>query len=158
MCATFGDLQLPDSLVSQPEKILHRGSLLYESDAGPTLPRSPSPEGAMKTVSLNTAEFVNINIGHGSTDSGFLLPREHFSCRCFDPAFLICSDTTKGDHFAVIKIVQYSPTSISDKESSRKLLAALSLPPLLNRCPTTLAGYVANETLRGNLPFPLDTT
>ncbi|KAK0468574.1 hypothetical protein IW261DRAFT_1518270 [Armillaria novae-zelandiae] len=132
----FGDPRLPDSLVSQLAKILHRGSLLYESDAGPTSPRSPSPEGAVKTVSPNTAEFVNVNIGHGSTDSGFLLPRERFSYWCFDLLFLICSDTTK------------------DQERSRKRLAALSIPSLLNRCRATLVGYVADEALRGNLPFP----
>ncbi|KAK0441196.1 uncharacterized protein EV420DRAFT_1650111 [Desarmillaria tabescens] len=132
----FGDPRLPDSLVSQLAKILHRGSLLYESDVGPTSPRSPSPEGAVKTVSPNTAEFVNANIGHGSTDSGFLLPRERFSYWCFDLLFLICSNTTK------------------DQERSRKRLAALSIPSLLNRCRTTLAGYVADEALRGNLPFP----
>lgn len=132
----FGDPRLPDSLVSQLAKILHRGSLLYEPDAGPTSPRSSSPGGAVKTVSPNTAEFVNVNIGHGSTDSGFLLPRERFSYWCFDLLFLICSDTTK------------------DQERSRKRLAALSIPSLLNRCRATLVGYVADEALRGNLPFP----
>lgn len=33
-------------------------------------------------------------------------------------------------------------------------MAALTLSSLLNRCRTTLVGYVADESLRGNLPFP----
>jgi len=43
---------------------------------------------------------------------------------------------------------------VADQEDSRRRLAALSLPSLLNRCRNTLVGYVADETLRGNLPFP----
>jgi len=37
---------------------------------------------------------------------------------------------------------------------AHKRLAALSLPSLLSRCRSTLVGYVADESLRGNLPFP----
>jgi len=33
-------------------------------------------------------------------------------------------------------------------------LAALSLPSLLNRCRTTLLAFVADEYLRGSMPFP----
>jgi hypothetical protein len=33
-------------------------------------------------------------------------------------------------------------------------LAALSLPALLNRCKTTLLAFVADESLRGSMPFP----
>jgi hypothetical protein len=33
-------------------------------------------------------------------------------------------------------------------------LAALSLPSLLNRCRTTLLAFVADEPLRGSMPFP----
>jgi hypothetical protein len=41
-----------------------------------------------------------------------------------------------------------------EDDPSFKRLAALSLPSLLNRCRSTLVGYVADESLRGNLPFP----
>jgi hypothetical protein len=41
-----------------------------------------------------------------------------------------------------------------DRESSRRRVAALCLPALIGRCRTTLAGYVADEKIRGNLPFP----
>ena len=42
----------------------------------------------------------------------------------------------------------------ADQERSRRRLAALSMPSLLTRCRTTMVGYVADEALRGNLPFP----
>jgi len=64
------------------------------------------------------------------------LPRERFSYWCFDLLFLICSDTAK------------------DREPSRRRVASLSLPMLLSRCRTTLVGFVADEELRGSLPFP----
>jgi len=41
-----------------------------------------------------------------------------------------------------------------DHESSRRRVAALSLPALIGRCRSTLASYVADEKIRGNLPFP----
>ncbi|KAF9033039.1 hypothetical protein BDZ89DRAFT_1036881 [Hymenopellis radicata] len=129
----FGDSRLPDILVAQLAKILQRGSRLYESE-GRGLSRSGSPVGSLR----NSQDYVkvDVSVGHGSTDSGLLLPRERFSYWCFDLLFLICSDTTK------------------DQEQSRKRLAALSLPSLLHRCKMTMEAYVADESLRGNLPFP----
>ncbi len=41
-----------------------------------------------------------------------------------------------------------------DQISARRRIAALSIPSLLERCRMTLVGYVADESLRGNLPFP----
>ncbi|KAF5376165.1 hypothetical protein D9757_009328 [Collybiopsis confluens] len=72
----------------------------------------------------------------GNTNSGIALPRERFSYWCFNLLFLICSNTNK------------------DQENSRKRLAALSLPAFLNRCKTTMVRFLADEGLRGNLPFP----
>ena len=40
------------------------------------------------------------------------------------------------------------------QESSWKQVAALSISSLLGRCCTTLATYIADESLRGNLPLP----
>ncbi|KIY67422.1 hypothetical protein CYLTODRAFT_422528 [Cylindrobasidium torrendii FP15055 ss-10] len=74
--------------------------------------------------------------GFGSTDSGKLLPREQFSFWCFDLLFLICSSITKDS-----------------RERPRRRLAALSLPSLLRRCGNTMKQYVADESIRGNLPF-----
>lgn len=42
----------------------------------------------------------------------------------------------------------------SDGEPLRRRVAALSLPSLLNRCHASLASYVADEMIRGGLPFP----
>ncbi|KAJ6632164.1 hypothetical protein B0H10DRAFT_1976381 [Mycena sp. CBHHK59/15] len=128
----LGDKRVPDSLVGQLAKVLHHGSRLYEAGlaSGPHSPVSSS----------GSREFEKIEMDglyeHGTTQSGALVPRERFSYWCFDLLFLICSDTTK------------------DQESSRRRLAALSLLSLLNRCRTVMVGYVADEALRGNLPFP----
>jgi hypothetical protein len=43
-------------------------------------------------------EKIDFEREYGSTDSGPLTARERFSYWCFDLLFLICSDTTKGDH------------------------------------------------------------
>ena len=44
--------------------------------------------------------------------------------------------------------------SAAENEHPRRRLATLSLPSLLNRCRTTLLEYVADESLRGHIPFP----
>jgi hypothetical protein len=36
----------------------------------------------------------------------------------------------------------------------RRRVAALSLPALIGRCRSTPASYVADEKIRGSLPFP----
>ncbi|KAF8968453.1 hypothetical protein BDZ97DRAFT_1902846 [Flammula alnicola] len=167
----LGGPRVPDVLVSQLGKILHRGSKLYEIEEFSPASRPSSISTSMSTPSKSTlsqpiavvrpspsrspnspsrssnrsisppSKVVGVDLGvhypdHGSTDFGNLLPRERFSYWCFDLLFLICSDVTK------------------DQEESRKRLAALSLSSLLNRCRTTLVGYVADESLRGNMPFP----
>ncbi|KAJ7123851.1 hypothetical protein C8R43DRAFT_1098976 [Mycena crocata] len=128
----LGDKRVPDALVGQLAKVLQQGSRLYEAELGSN-PHSP-------VSSSGSREFEKIEMDgryeNGSTQSGALVPRERFSYWCFDLLFLICSNTTK------------------DQEPSRRRLAALSLPSLLSRCRTVMVGYVADEALRGNLPFP----
>ncbi|KAI0270860.1 hypothetical protein BGY98DRAFT_1009352 [Russula aff. rugulosa BPL654] len=41
-----------------------------------------------------------------------------------------------------------------DHESSWRRVATLGLSALLGRRRSTFAGYVADEKIRGNLPFP----
>ncbi|KAJ7842842.1 hypothetical protein B0H14DRAFT_3868774 [Mycena olivaceomarginata] len=127
----LGEKRVPDALVGQLAKALQQGSRLYESELSSN-PHSP-------VSSSGSREFEKIEMDgqyDGSTQSGALVPRERFSYWCFDLLFLICSNTTK------------------DQEPSRRRLAALSLPSLLTRCRTVMMGYVADEALRGNLPFP----
>jgi len=128
----LGEKRVPDALVGQLARVLQQGSRLYESELGSN-PHSP-------VSSSGSRDFEKIEMDgqyeNGSTQSGALVPRERFSYWCFDLLFLICSNTTK------------------DQESSRRRLAALSLPSLLTRCRTVMVGYVADEALRGNLPFP----
>ncbi|KAJ6510816.1 hypothetical protein C8R45DRAFT_1207663 [Mycena sanguinolenta] len=128
----LGEKRVPDTLVGQLAKVLQQGSRLYESELGsnPHSPVSSSGSRDFEKIEMD-AQYEN-----GSTQSGALVPRERFSYWCFDLLFLICSNTTK------------------DQEPSRRRLAALSLPSLLTRCRTVMVGYVADEALRGNLPFP----
>lgn len=128
----LGDKRVPDPLVGQLAKVLQQGSQLYEAEVSSN-PHSPTSSGSreFEKIEMDDGPYTN-----GSTQSGALLPRERFSYWCFDLLFLICSNTTK------------------DQEPARRRLAALSLPSLLNRCRNVMVGYVADEALRGNLPFP----
>ncbi|KAJ3718582.1 hypothetical protein DFJ43DRAFT_1159494 [Lentinula guzmanii] len=127
----LGVRRIPDSIFTLLAKVLAQGSRLDDSSLSPS---------SADDVETGSNEYIYVNgsqhHSHGSTDPGHALPRERFSYWCFDLLFLICSDTTR------------------EQENARKRLAALSLPALLKRCQTTMARYVADEALRGNLPLP----
>ncbi|KAJ3567774.1 hypothetical protein NP233_g6147 [Leucocoprinus birnbaumii] len=114
---------VPDSLVSELAWTLHRGNEMYALEDAP-LPTPTSPTS--KSGPLDITRISDI----GTTELGQLVPRERFSYWCFDLLFLICSRTSENN------------------DLSRKRLAALSLPSLLNRCRSTLVGYIADESLR----------
>lgn len=147
----LGDSRVPDYIVGQLAKILHHGSLLYdarsEAASGPSSPRDDY--SLQSTRDSDDEKRYSL----GSTDSGSLVPRERFSYWCFDLLFLICSNTTSGAS-PIYFTCDISTYLESDQEHSRRRLAALSIPSILNRCRTTIVGYVADEALRGNLPFP----
>ncbi|KAI8977746.1 hypothetical protein BD414DRAFT_154340 [Trametes punicea] len=140
----LGDSSVPDYIVSQLARVLQKGSRLRIVDDD--LPPSPSslPDISKNNVTLDQSSrdvekierFGDGYIGMGTTAPGRFLPRERFSYWCFDLLFLICSDTSQ------------------DQIPSRKRVAALSIPSLLERCRMTLVSFVADESLRGNLPFP----
>ncbi|KIK34917.1 hypothetical protein CY34DRAFT_812567 [Suillus luteus UH-Slu-Lm8-n1] len=133
----LGDTRVPDHLIAQLAKILHKGSQLYKSNMDLSRPDSPSTDTANASDdSRDSHDFEKVDLNIGTTAPGVLVPRERFSFWCFDLLFLICSNVT------------------SDQESSRKRVAALCLPTLLDRCKTTMVCYVADEALRGNMPFP----
>ncbi|KAI0656026.1 hypothetical protein C8Q70DRAFT_922126 [Cubamyces menziesii] len=143
----LGDPSVPDYIVSQLARVLQQGSRVRTIDDD-ILPPSPSSlPGSPKTSSKSKKDrfskdsekvekFGDGSISMGTTATGRFMPRERFAYWCFDLLFLICSDTSK------------------DQIPSRKRIAALSIPPLLERCRMTLVSYVADESLRGNLPFP----
>jgi hypothetical protein len=91
----LGDSRVPDYLVSQLAQILHRGSVLYEpeSESGTNTP----PATEQRSEKVEKVE-VDQQYGLGSTEFGSLVPRERFSYWCFDLLFLICSNTTSGEH------------------------------------------------------------
>jgi hypothetical protein len=133
----LGDTRIPDHLITQLAKILHKGSQLYKSNMDPSRPDSPSTDTThVSDDSRESHDFEKVDLNIGTTAPGILVPRERFSFWCFDLLFLICSNIT------------------SDQESSRKRVAALCLPTLLDRCKTTMVSYIADESLRGNMPFP----
>lgn len=147
----LGDSRVPDYLVSQLAQILHRGSVLYESDLEP-ISTSTSPTKAQNSVKVEKVD-LDQQYDLGSTEFGSLVPRERFSYWCFDLLFLICSNTTHGECIALHVALCLSPV-ILDQENARRRLATLSMSSLLNRCRSAMVGYVADEALRGNLPFP----
>ncbi|KAF8345051.1 hypothetical protein F5887DRAFT_1282803 [Amanita rubescens] len=127
----LGDTRIPDYLVSQLGSILYQGSQLrktIERPNGNVLQANGFP--AIEKIEMNKHNEK------GTTEMGLALPRERFSYWCFDLLFLVCSNTTK------------------ENELSRRRLATLTLPSLLNRCRAALVDYVADECLRGNVPFP----
>ena len=93
----LGGPRVPDYLVGQLAKILHKGSQLYRLDAF----RSGSPSfGDWNKVGSSPnsrEEFEKLDLeSMGSTATGEVVPRERFSYWCFDLLFLICSDMTRG--------------------------------------------------------------
>ncbi|KAH7907589.1 hypothetical protein BJ138DRAFT_1137471 [Hygrophoropsis aurantiaca] len=136
----LGYVRIPDYIIGQLAKILHQGSQLYKDTSGQSSPASPTenePPNTNTNNSLGSLDFEKLDLANlGSTSIGVMVPRERFSFWCFDLLFLICSDVT------------------SDQAASRKRVAALCLQSLLDRCKTVMVGYVADEALRGSLPFP----
>ncbi|KAI0263538.1 hypothetical protein BC834DRAFT_827343 [Gloeopeniophorella convolvens] len=133
----LGDIRVPDYLITQLAKVLQQGSQLREFEPGddyPYTPITPLLRPHERSLSWDNKEDPQDDVG--STALSTAVSRERFSYWCFDLLFLICSNASK------------------DHETSRRRVAALSLPALIGRCRTTLAGYVADERLRGNLPFP----
>lgn len=105
----IGDRRVPDVLVSQLGKILHRGSQVcnvegdFSSSSLSGSPSSTSPTSSNPASSSinHAARIIPVGIDErysdiGTTEFGKLVPREKFSYWCFDLLFLICSDTTKG--------------------------------------------------------------
>ncbi|KAG1803198.1 uncharacterized protein BJ212DRAFT_1304669 [Suillus subaureus] len=149
----LGDTRVPDHLIVQLAKILHKGSQLYKSSVDPSHPDSPSTDTAnVSDDSWDSHDLEKVNLDIGSTIPGVPVPRERFSFWCFDLLFLICSNVTSGNPIHLHVLTEL--TILPDQESSRKRVAALCLPTLLDRCKTTMASYVADEALRGNMPFP----
>ncbi|KAH8105097.1 hypothetical protein BXZ70DRAFT_887449 [Cristinia sonorae] len=134
----LGDSRVPDDAVVQLARVLQQGSQLREAEDFTTIsPASPKSKGSGRL----SPDFERLDFGSdestlGTTEASRFLPRERFSYWCFDLLFLICSDVAQ------------------DKVPSRKRVAALSITSLLTRCRSTLVSYVADESLRGTLPFP----
>ena len=157
----LGDPRLPDEVVMKLGQTLQRGSTVYELEdmvvsgsASSTTPASdPRELGSVSSV----VESVDIDTQYpelGSSQSGKTVPRERFSYWCLDLLFSVCSDEHKGIQLVIVVLVQTTHGLLVDHEPWRMRLAALSLPSLLNRCRTTLLAFVADEYLRGSMPFP----
>ncbi|KAG1830966.1 hypothetical protein DFJ58DRAFT_918292 [Suillus subalutaceus] len=148
----LGDTRVPDHLIVQLAKVLHKGSQLYKSSTDPSHLDSPSIDTDVSDDSWDSYDFEKVDLDIGSTTRGVLVPRERFSFWCFDLLFSICSNVTSGNpmHLRVFPEL----TILLDQESSRKRIAALCLPTLLDRCKTIMVNYVADEALRGYVPFP----
>ncbi|TFY76565.1 hypothetical protein EWM64_g7449 [Hericium alpestre] len=133
----LGDRRISDHVITQLVKVLQQGSQLREYEPEEGYLHSPvSPTKAPSDSSRRNAWTHSEKEDAGSTEPGTVVSRERFSYWCFDLLFLVCSNT------------------FQDHVDSRKRVAVLSLSLLLGRCRQTLAQYVADESLRGALPFP----
>ncbi|KAL1741643.1 guanine nucleotide exchange factor in Golgi transport N-terminal-domain-containing protein [Schizophyllum fasciatum] len=132
----IGEACVPDHLVAQLAKILYRGSNLWEAGSHARRNGVKTPTSATASSSPPSPDYVKVEWDlPGSTEQTTTVPRERFSYWCFDLLFLICSSVT------------------NDSETSRRRLAAFSLPSLLDRCRRAMLSFVADEALRGGLPF-----
>jgi hypothetical protein len=150
----LGDDRVPDYLITQLAKILQQGSQLLQDESSEEYPLTPTSamHPQIRSTPLNSkAEGEDV----GSTVPLLAVSRERFSYWCLDLLFFICSDAAKGRSTIVAGVLIETDSRLNlDNETPRRRIAALSLPALIGRCRTTLAGYVADERLRGNLPFP----
>ncbi|KAH7100328.1 hypothetical protein BKA62DRAFT_706688 [Auriculariales sp. MPI-PUGE-AT-0066] len=130
----IADARVPDPVIVDLAKVLHRASHLHEVDDVPLTP----PTDAL--IRSQTRKPVSVLAGDraviGSTVPGKLLPRERWSYWCFDLLFLLCSGVN------------------TDNKAARQRLTVLALPQLIRRCQKVLTSYVADDALRGNMPFP----
>ena len=157
----LGDDRVPDYLITQLAKVLQQGSHLLQHEQDDDPPPTPSNPPQPKTKSAARSSKAESEMIVGSTAPIGEISRERFSYWCLDLLFLICSDTSKGKVSWLLGDISYAIYGISlflDRESSRRRVAALCLPALIGRCRITLAGYVADEKIRGSLPFPRYTT
>lgn len=150
----LGDDRVPDYLITRLAKVLQQGSQLLQHELDEDYP--PTPTSLVQSDDISAAWGGKAdNEGVGSTAPLHAVSRERFSYWCLDLLFLICSDTSKGKVCATrLSLLRIRMPFSLDREVSRRRVAALSLPALIGRCRTTLVGYVADEKLRGNLPFP----
>lgn len=152
----LGDPRVPDYIISQLAKVLQQGSCIREApEYRPPSPTSPGHKSPNSSYDLEKIEsFGDVKPGEGTTEPGRFLPRERFAYWCFDLLFLVCSDTAKGTNsFYVCNLSVNNNLYLIDRINSRRRVAALALPAVLSRCRTTLTTFVADEALRGSLPF-----
>lgn len=151
----LGDPRVPDYIIAQLATVLQRGSRIRDDqDYRPPSPASPGSTSHRASYDFEKIErFGDVPAIEGTTDHGRFVPRERFSYWCFDLLFVICSDTAKGA-LRVGEALSEADRICVDRLGARKRVACLALPSLLERCRFTLVSYVADEALRGNLPFP----
>lgn len=149
----LGDSRVPDYLITHLAKILQQGSQLREYD--PEEDYMFTPITPMTAPASGKGNWAHDGDEYPATiNPTVFVSRERFSYWCFDLLFLICSDVSKGLCSFMRLSQSFSLTLPADHKESRKRVAALSLSSLLGRCRTTLAGYAADESLRGSIPFP----
>ncbi|KAI6043590.1 hypothetical protein EDC04DRAFT_668532 [Pisolithus marmoratus] len=134
----LGNPRVPDYLIVKLAKVLHQGSQLLQNSSTSSVGLGDEDNTIESAhTSRESHEFQMSDIySLGTTAVCSAVLRERFSFWCLDLLFLICSNVT------------------SDHVESRRRVAALCLPSLLDRCQTTMVSYIADEALRGNLPFP----
>lgn len=96
----LADERVPDYVVVQLAKTLHRGSQMYFAEDGAT---DCSSVSALSNADTDSSISTKVDGAMGPTLYTRTFPRERFSYWCFDLLFLICSDTIQGlVHFIIL--------------------------------------------------------
>lgn len=165
----LGGQRVPPDLIVMLAKSLQNASRLYDLDlpgvySGPPTPAA-SANGSLsdddrppkETRFTRNYDVQAVAEMDGTTAEITPRPRERFAYWCLDLMFLMCSSRLQGElglTFA-FAMKQTCWTSVRiDREDSRRRVAALGLPSLLNRCAAVIKSYLADAPLRGKMPFP----
>ncbi|KAL7417221.1 hypothetical protein BDY24DRAFT_377122 [Mrakia frigida] len=126
----IGSSRVPDHLIVKLARCLQQASRFYRFETeglkGASTELGDEDGGWSKTTEQTL---------YGTTAEIIGLPRERFRRWCFDVLFLLTQ-------------------RVESNTESRKRVATLCLPALMERCSLVLASYLADQPLRGAMPFP----
>ncbi|KAG1746012.1 uncharacterized protein EDB91DRAFT_138460 [Suillus paluster] len=125
----LGDSRVPDHLTTQLAKTRARAASCTSRVQIFHSPLRPRRILRKRQTTLGTHDFEKVDLDIGTTAPVVLFPRERF---VFDLLFFICSNVTSGNPIPLRPIPEL--TILLDQVSSRKRVAVLCLPTLLDLC------------------------
>lgn len=148
----LGCPSVSDATILRLANALSAASLFYSYQADPT---SSASRPSLFDVGLGNQEDDDDDDGkvYGTTADIDSHPKERFSRWCFDVLFLLVEKVEQSEFVDRISIDGKLIDLCIDVES-RQRVAKLVFPLFMRRCTSILAAYLADEPLRGGMPFP----